>query len=77
MFEDTGVSFMRNAREVYRGTLAAITGKRGSKDPGGAWKFHSNDSGLDQEWTLASAESTWANCSRASSARRTLWRTSS
>ena len=33
VFEDTGVSFMRNGREVYMGPLAAITGKMGSKDP--------------------------------------------
>lgn len=33
VFEDTGVSFMRNGREVHMGPLAAITGKMGSKDP--------------------------------------------
>lgn len=33
VFEDTGISFMRNGREVYMGPLAAITGKMGSKDP--------------------------------------------
>jgi Fe-S oxidoreductase len=33
VFEDTGVSFVRNGREVYMGSLAAITGKMGSKDP--------------------------------------------
>jgi hypothetical protein len=33
VFEDTGVSFMRNGREVYMGPLAAITGRMGSKDP--------------------------------------------
>jgi hypothetical protein len=33
VFEDTGVSFMRNGREVHMGALAAITGKMGSKDP--------------------------------------------
>ncbi len=33
VFEDTGVSFLRNGREVHMGPLAAITGKMGSKDP--------------------------------------------
>lgn len=33
VFEDTGVSFVRNGREVHMGALAAITGKMGSKDP--------------------------------------------
>jgi hypothetical protein len=32
VFEETGVSFMRNGREVYMGPMASITGK-GSKDP--------------------------------------------
>ena len=32
VFEDTGVSFVRNGREVYMGPMATITGK-GSKDP--------------------------------------------
>lgn len=33
VFEDTGVSFMRNGREVHMGALTAIIGKMGSKDP--------------------------------------------
>lgn len=32
VFEDTGISFVRNGREVYMGPLAAITGKMGSRD---------------------------------------------
>jgi hypothetical protein len=32
VFEDTGVSFVRNGREVHMGPLASITGKMGTRD---------------------------------------------
>ena len=32
VFEDTGISFVRNGREVHMGTVAAITGKMGTRD---------------------------------------------
>jgi len=32
VFEDTGVSFVRNGREVHMGPLATITGKMGTRD---------------------------------------------
>jgi len=32
VFEDTGISFVRNGREVYMGPLPAITGKMGTRD---------------------------------------------
>lgn len=32
VFEDIGLSFVRNGREVYMGPLAAITGKKGTRD---------------------------------------------
>ena len=33
VFENTGISFVRNGREVHMGALATITGKTASKDP--------------------------------------------
>lgn len=32
VFDDTGISFVRNGREVYMGPVAAITGKSGTRD---------------------------------------------